>query len=84
MRPLNGRPTLALGLLLGAAAVASAQSPLREADIQPALTGLDLQGRRDQRHPLCRDRRPHVVAISSDGKILWRKDPFVDAASPIA
>jgi len=63
------------GLVLAAAASAA---PVREG-YPPAITGLIYHDATANVIIYVETDGRHVVAISPGGKILWRKDPFVDA-----
>lgn len=68
-------------MLLAAAAPAVAAddppTPLREG-YPPAISGLIYKAAANVIIYVETDGR-HIAAISPDGKLLWRKDPFVDA-----
>jgi hypothetical protein len=64
------------GLILVAAASAA---PLRDG-YPPAIAGLIYKDATANVIIYVETDGRHVVAISPDGRILWRKNPFVDAA----
>jgi hypothetical protein len=63
------------GLVL---AVAASAAPVRDG-YPPAISGLIYRDATANVIIYVETDGRHVVAISPDGKILWRKDPFVDA-----
>lgn len=74
MRSLKRAFCLA-GLMFAAAASAA---PLR-GGYPPAITGLIYKDAATGTIVYVETDGRHVVAFTPDGKILWRKDPFVDA-----
>jgi len=66
---------IVLGVLVAAPAAAE---PLRDG-YPAALTGLIYKDPASKVIFYVETDGRHVVAISEDGKILWRKNPFVDA-----
>lgn len=60
-----------------AAAVPAASEPLRDG-YPPVIVGLIYKDPAANVIIYVETDGRHVVAISPDGKILWRKDPFVD------
>jgi hypothetical protein len=68
-----------VALMLSAlAAVPATAEPLRDG-YPPAIRGLIYKDDATSVIVYVETDGRHVVAISPDGKILWRKDPFVDA-----